>query len=100
MQQDISMVYLNEHHPVPQCFTPADIGSILGDRYCSVRDLVVLEKDHNEITVITTVEDSICADELTRTLFNGKNITVKVTERQEIHQFFTKICDYFGLVRH
>ncbi len=100
MQQEISMVYLSEQLPFPQYFTPADLGSMMGERFCSVRDLVVLEKGRNEITVITSEEDSSCADALGKALFNGKNITVKVTDKQEIHQFFTKVCDYFGLVRH
>ena len=33
MQQEISMVYLNERVPFPRYFTPSDLRSLLGESY-------------------------------------------------------------------
>jgi hypothetical protein len=44
MQQEISMVYLNERIPFPRYFTPSDLRSLVGKRYCAAGDLIVPEK--------------------------------------------------------
>ena len=59
----------------------------------------MLEKADNEVTVIISEEDSPCVDELRRVLLKDKKISVKVTEKGEIHRFFTKICNFFGFTQ-
>lgn len=98
MQQEISMVYLNERLPFPRYFTPSDLRSLVGEGYGAAGDLIVLEKAGNEVTVITTEENSPCVDALSRELLKGKKISVRVTERRELHRLITKIHDFFGFI--
>jgi len=77
MQQEISIVFLNEGNPFPRYFTPADLRSIIGEKYRSTGDLIVLEKAGNEVTVITSEENSLWVDELSKTLLKGKTVSVK-----------------------
>jgi hypothetical protein len=98
MEQEISMVYLNERMPFPQYFTSSDLRSLVGEEHCAAGDLIVMEKDRNEVTVITSEEDSLCVEELRKVFLKDKKISVKVTKKKELHQLFTKICDFFGLI--
>jgi len=98
MQQGISMVYLNERVPFPRYFTPSDLRSLVGESYGAACDLIVLEKTGNEVTVITTEENSPCVDELSKALLKGKKISVRVTEKREIQRLITKIHDFFGFI--
>ena len=98
MQQAISMVYLNERMPFPRYFTPSDLRSLVGERYGADGDLIVLEKAGNEVTVITTEENSPCVDALSRALLKGKKISVRVAEERELHRLITKIHDFFGFI--
>ena len=98
MQQEISMVYLNESNPFPRYFTPADLRSMIGEKYRSTGDLIVLEKAGDEVTVITSEENSLCVDELSKALLKGKTVSIKVTDKQEIQRFLKKICRFFGFI--
>jgi hypothetical protein len=99
MQQEISMVYLSEGNPFPQYFAPSDLLEIVGDKYRSTGNLIVLEKAGNEVTVITSEENSPCVEELRKALLKGKKISVRVTERGELHRLFTRICNFFGFTQ-
>jgi hypothetical protein len=98
MQQEISMVYLNEGNPFPQYFTSSDLRSMVGERRGSIGDLIVLEKAGNEVTVITSEENSPCVDELRKEFLKDKKISVKITEKGDLHRLFTRICNFFGLI--
>ena len=98
MQQEISMVYLNERVPFPRYFTPSDLRSLVGERYGAAGDLIVLEKTGNEVTVIATEENSPCVDALSKALVKGKKITVRIAEKRELHRLITKIHDFFGFI--
>jgi hypothetical protein len=98
MQQEISMVYLSESNPFPQYFTPSDLRLMVGKKWGSTGDFIVLEKAGNEVTVITCEENSPCVDELRKELLKDKKISVKVTEKGELHHLFTRICNFFGLI--
>jgi hypothetical protein len=98
MEQQISMVYLNERIPFPRYFTPSDFRSIVGEKYSSDGNLIVLEKACNEVTVLTSEENSPCVDELSKALLKGKKISVRVADKQELHRLVTKICDFFGYI--
>jgi hypothetical protein len=97
MEQEISMVYLNEHKPCPRFFTSSDLRSLVGERHSAAGDLIVLEKGRDEVTVITSEEDSLCVEELRKVFLKDKKISVKVTEKRELHRLLTKICNFFGL---
>ena len=99
MQQEIAMVYLSEAKPCPQYFTSSDLRLMLGERQGSTGDLIVLEKAGNEVTVITSEENSPCVDELRKALLKDKKISVKVTEKGELHRLFTRICNFFGFTQ-
>lgn len=99
MQQEVSMVYLNENLPFPRYFTPSDLRSLVGDEYCLSGDLIVLEKAGNAVTVITSEGNSPCVSELSKAILKGKKVSVKVAEERELHRLFTRICRYFGLSR-
>ena len=99
MQQEITMVYLSEANPFPQYFTSSDLQSMLGARQGSTGDLIVLEKAGNEVTVITSEENSPCVDELRKALLKDKKISVRVTEKGELHRLFTRICTFFGFTQ-
>jgi hypothetical protein len=98
MQQEISMVYMNERIPFPRYFTPSDLSSLVGEKYGAAGDLIVLEKTGSEVTVITTEENSPFVDELSKALLKGKKVSVRVTERREIQQLIAKIRDFFGFI--
>jgi len=98
MEQEISMVYLNERMPFPRYFTPTDLKSIVGEKYSSAGELVVLEKAGDEVTVITSEEDSLCVEELRKLFLRDKKISVKVTDKGELHRLLTKICNFFGYI--
>jgi hypothetical protein len=98
MEQEISMVYLNERIPFPRYFTPSDLRSIVGEKYCSTGDLIVLEKAGNKVTVITSEENFPCVDELSKALLQGKKISVRVTDKGELHRLLKKICNFFGFI--
>lgn len=98
MQQEISMVYLSEGNPFPQYFTSSDLRSMVGERQGSIGDLIVLEKAGNEVTVITSEENSPCVDGLRKEFLKDKKISVKVTEKGDLHRLFTRICNFFGLI--
>jgi hypothetical protein len=97
MEQEISMVYLNERMPFPRYFTPTDLKSIVGEKCGSAGELLVLEKAGDEVTVITSEEDSLCVEELRKLFLRDKKISVKVTDKGELHQLLTKIRNFFGL---
>jgi hypothetical protein len=99
MQQEIAMVYLSEANPFPQYFTSSDLRSMLCESQGSTGDLIVLEKAGNEVTVITSEENSPCVQELRKALLKGKKISVRVTERGELHRLFTRICNFFGFTQ-
>jgi hypothetical protein len=96
MEQEISMVYLNERMPFPRYFTPTDLKSIVGEKGSSAGELLVLEKAGDEVTVITSEEDSLCVEELRKLFLREKKISVKVTDKGELHKLLTKICNFFG----
>jgi hypothetical protein len=98
MQQEISMVYLSECNPFPQYFTSSDLRSMVGERQGSIGDLIVVEKAGNEVTVITSEENAPCVDELRKELLKDKKISVKVTEKRDLHRLFNRICNFFGLI--
>jgi len=98
MEQEISMVYLNERVPFPRYFTPSDLRSLVGERYGATGDLIVLEKAGNEVTVITTEENSPCVVALSEALLKGKKISVRITDKRELQRLITKIHDFFGFV--
>jgi len=98
MEQEISMVYLNERVPFPRYFTPSDLRSLVGERYGATGDLIVLEKAGNEVTVITTEENSPCVVALSEALLKGKKISVRITEKRELQRLITKIHDFFGFI--
>jgi hypothetical protein len=99
MQQEIAMVYLSEANPFPQYFAPSELMSIVGEKYRSAGDLIVLEKAGNEVTVIISEENSPCVEELRKALLKDKKISVKVTEKGELHRLFTRICNFFGFTQ-
>ena len=99
MQQEISMVYLNENMPFPRYFTPSDLRSLVGDEHFPTGDLIVLEKAGNTVTVITSEGNSPCVSELSKAILKGKKVSVKLAEERELHQLFTRICRYFGFPR-
>jgi hypothetical protein len=96
MEQEISMVYLNERMPFPRYFTPSDLRSIVGEEYGSTGELIVLEKAGNEVTVITSEEDSLCVEELRRLFLRDKKVSIRVTDKGKLHQLLKKICNFFG----
>jgi hypothetical protein len=98
MEQQISMICLNERSPFPRYFTSSDLKMVVGERHCVAGDLIVLEKGRDEVTVITSEEDSLCVEELRKLFLRDKNVSVRVTEKGELHRLFTKICNFFGLV--
>jgi hypothetical protein len=98
MQQEVSMIYLDERMPFPRYFTHSDLMSLVGERYSAACDLIVLEKADNEVTVITTEENTPCVDELSKAILKGKKVTVRVTGKREIHSLITKIHDFFGFI--
>jgi len=71
---------------------------MVGERWGSTGDFIVLEKAGNEVTVITCEENSPCVDELRKELLKDKKISVKVTEKEELHRLFARICNFFGLI--
>lgn len=97
MEKEISMVYLNERNPCPRFFTSSDLKSLVGEGHGAAGDLIVLEKGRDEVTVITSEEDSLCVEELRKLFLRDKKISVKVTEKGELHRLFKKICDFFCL---
>jgi hypothetical protein len=72
---------------------------MLGESQGSTGDLIVLEKAGNEVTVITSEENSPCVEELRKALLKDKKISVRVTERGELHRLFTRICNFFGFTQ-
>ena len=98
MQQEISMVYMNERMPFPRYFTPSDLRALIGEKYCAARDLIVLERAGNEVTVITTEENAPCVDELRKALLKDKTVSVRVAEKRELQRLVTKIHDFFGFI--
>jgi hypothetical protein len=98
MQQEISMVYLNERVPFPRYFTPSDLRSLVGERYDAASDLILLEKAGNEVTVITTEENSLFVDALSKALLKGKKVSVRLTEKRELQRLIAKIHDFFGFI--
>jgi hypothetical protein len=96
MEQEISMVYLNECRPFPRYFTPSDLRSIVGEECRPTGELIVVEKAGDEVTVITSEEDSLCVEELRKLFLRDKNVSVKVAEKGELHKLFIKICNFFG----
>ena len=99
MQQQISMVYLNENVPFPRYFTPSDLRSLVGEEHCPSGELIVLEKTGNAVTVIMSEENPPCVSELRKAILKGKKVSVKVAEERELHQLFTRICRFFGFTR-
>jgi hypothetical protein len=98
MKQEISMVYLNERTPFPRYFTPSDLRSIVGEKYRSTGELIVLEKAGDEVTVITSEEDSLCVEDLRKMFLRDKKISVRVTDKGELHKLLKKICNFFGFI--
>jgi thioredoxin reductase len=98
MEQQISMVYLNERMPFPRYFTPSDLRLIVGEKYRSAEELIVLEKAGDEVTVITSEEDSLCVEELRKLFLRNKKISVRVTDKGELHKLLKKICNFFGFM--
>ena len=82
MQQEISMVYLNENMPFPRYFTPSDLRSLVGDEHFPTGDLIVLEKAGNTVTVITSEGNSPCVSELSKAILKGKKVSVKLAESE------------------
>ena len=99
MKQDVSMVYLSESMPFPRYFTLSDLRSLVGEEHCPAGDLIVLEKAGNSVTVITSEDNFPCVGELSKVILKGKKISVKISEEREIHQLFTRICNFFGFTR-
>ena len=98
MEQEISMVYLNERMPFPRYFSPTVLKSIVVEKCSSAGELLVLEKAGDEVTVITSEEDSLCVEELRKLFLRDKKISVKVTDKGELHKLLTKICNFFGFM--
>lgn len=96
MEQAISVVYLNERTPFPRYLTQSDLRSIVGEEYHLTGELIVLEKAGDEVTVITSEEDSPCVEELGRMFLRDKKISVRVTDKGELHKLLTKIFNFFG----
>ena len=100
MQQEISMVYLSEAQPFSPIFRAfRSPGRSSVTNIGRTGDLIVLEKAGNEVTVITSEENSPCVEELRKALLKGKKISVRVTERGELHRLFTRICNFFGFTQ-
>jgi len=99
MQQEASMVYLNENLPFPRFFTPSDLRSLLGEEHCPSGELIVLERAGNAVTVIMSEENPPCVSELRKAILKGKKVSVKVSEERELRQLFTQICRFFGFTR-
>ncbi len=89
MEQEISMVYLNERMPFPRYFSPSDLRSIVGEEYRSTGEMIVLEKADNEVIMIK---------ELRKMFMRNKNISVRVTDKGELHKLLKKICNFFGFL--
>ncbi len=98
MEQAISVVYLNERTPFPRYLTQSDLRSIVGEEYRSNGELIVLEKAGNEVIVITSEEDSLCVEELRKMFMRNKKISVRVTDKGELHKLLKKICNFFGFM--
>jgi hypothetical protein len=98
MEQKISMVYLDERIPFPKYFTPSHLQSIVGEKYCTAGELIVLERAGDEVIVITSEEDFPCADELSKAFLKGKNVSVRVADKRELHRLLKRICNFFGYI--
>ncbi len=98
MEQEISMVYLNERMPFPRYFTSSDLRSIVGEEYRSTGEMIVLEKADNEVIMITSEEDSNSVEELRKMFMRNKNISVRVTDKGKLHKLLKKICNFFGFL--
>ncbi|HET6488974.1 MAG TPA: hypothetical protein VFG28_04365 [Syntrophales bacterium] len=98
MEQKISMVYLNERIPFPKYFTPSHLQSLVGEKYHTAGELIVLEKAGDEVTVITSEEDFLCVDELSKAFLKGKNVSVRVADKRDLQRFLKKIFNFFGYI--
>jgi hypothetical protein len=98
MEQQISMVYLSERIPFPRYFTPSDFRSIVGEKYSSDGNLIVLEKACNEVTVVISEENSPCVEELSKAFLKGKKISVRIADKGELQRLVAKICNFFGYI--
>lgn len=96
MQQEATMVCLNERMPFPRYFTPMDLRSMIGETCFPDGDLIVLEKGGGRVTVITCEENIPCVDELGKALLRGKVVSVRLAEKQHVHRLVTEICQFFG----
>jgi hypothetical protein len=97
MNQKLSIVYVSDLLPLTRNLSSSDRLNVIGEKYCTAHNMVVLEDLPDQITLALTKESFMCLDELRKVLPREKKINAKIVEKEEMLRLFRKIYDLFDV---
>lgn len=95
--QELSIVRNAEIISLSKVKVSWDLQNVIGEKYCFVHKIVVLEDSENELTIALSGNSFPCVDELRKLIPKDKKINVNILDPDEIRSLFVKLYDLFGV---
>jgi hypothetical protein len=96
---DVTIARKTEESYPANIIVSLDLQRTVGEKYCFVNRIIVLENIGNELSIALSDKNIPCIDELRKMMPAKKKINVQIFDADGIQSLFVKLYDAFGAYR-